>query len=55
MDRESYERVARLLERLADGEEVELDEFSHQGEVEATDADVDASTLRDLAAELRKR
>lgn len=49
---EARERVAKLLDALADGEAVQLGDFSDAGS-ETTDADVDASILRDLVDHLR--
>lgn len=46
---ESQKRVAALLNRLADGESVTLGEFSGQADPQASDADVDADTLRTVA------
>lgn len=49
---ESKERVAQLLDRLADGEGVELGEFGDAGST--TDADEDAALIRELADSLRR-
>lgn len=51
-DEDSRKRVALMLQQLADGESVQLGEFSTQADPIASDADLDAETLRKLAAEL---
>lgn len=47
------ERVAKLLEALANGDSVRLGDFSDQA-ASATDADMEAAVLRDLADGLRE-
>lgn len=52
IDKETRLRCAELLERIANGEEVSLGHFSGNAE-DASDADLDAALLRELADEQR--
>lgn len=46
--------LADLLDRLANGEAVELGEFSGAGDAEASDADIQAGMLREIADGIRR-
>lgn len=53
MMKDARKGLADLLDRLANGESVELGDFSGQGTVEASDADIQAELLRGIAESLR--